>query len=187
MTSYQTAAGQKQTNLTANLSVAIILLTSLYLGDAILRCSVSRLILSVLRVGSRGHHRYVDDQRKLGRQTEQAGKSETAIRESIGVVPLALPLMAGPGAISSTIVWGTRYHYWVHLIGFSVAIAIFALCCWGVFRMAPWLVRLLGQTHQRHYPYYGVAIDGQGIESIVTASKAFSRLIALKFHMKERS
>ena len=38
----------------------------------------------------------------------QQDKSETAIRESIGVVPLALPLMAGPGAISSTFVWGTR-------------------------------------------------------------------------------
>ena len=45
---------------------------------------------------------------KLGedKQNKQE-KSETAIRESIGVVPLALPLMAGPGAISSTIVWGT--------------------------------------------------------------------------------
>jgi small neutral amino acid transporter SnatA (MarC family) len=69
---------------------------------------------------------------KLGedKQNKQE-KSETAIRESIGVVPLALPLMAGPGAISSTIVWGTRYHSLMHLIGFSVAIAIFALCCWG--------------------------------------------------------
>jgi len=39
---------------------------------------------------------------KLGedKQNKQE-KSETAIRESIGVVPLALPLMAGPGAISS--------------------------------------------------------------------------------------
>jgi small neutral amino acid transporter SnatA (MarC family) len=35
---------------------------------------------------------------KLGedKQNKQE-KSETAIRESIGVVPLALPLMAGPG------------------------------------------------------------------------------------------
>lgn len=37
MTSYQTAAARNKTNLTANLSVAIILLTSLYLGDAILQ------------------------------------------------------------------------------------------------------------------------------------------------------
>ncbi len=37
MTSYQTAAVRNKTNLTANLSVAIILLTSLFLGDAILQ------------------------------------------------------------------------------------------------------------------------------------------------------
>lgn len=75
---------------------------------------------------------------KLGedKQNKQE-KSETAIRENVGVVPLALPLMAGPGAISSTIVWGTRYHSALNLFGFFVAIALFALCCWGLFRMAP--------------------------------------------------
>lgn len=38
---------------------------------------------------------------KLGedKQNKQE-KSETAIRESIGVVPLALPLMAGPGRLA---------------------------------------------------------------------------------------
>lgn len=37
MTSYQTNAARNKTNLTANLSVGIILLTSLYLADAILQ------------------------------------------------------------------------------------------------------------------------------------------------------
>ena len=37
MTSYQTAAARNKTNLTANLSVAIILWTSLFLGDSILQ------------------------------------------------------------------------------------------------------------------------------------------------------
>ncbi|WP_145514915.1 NAAT family transporter, partial [Yersinia massiliensis] len=36
MTSYQAPAGRDKTNLTANLSVAIILWISLFLGDAIL-------------------------------------------------------------------------------------------------------------------------------------------------------
>ena len=111
---------------------------------------------------------------KLGedKQNKQE-KSETAIRERIGVVPLALPLMAGPGAISSTIVWGTRYHNWVHLIGFSVAIAIFALCCWGVFRMAPWLVRLLGQTGINVITrIMGLLLMALGIEFIVTGIKS---------------
>ncbi|MEA5720487.1 HAMP domain-containing protein, partial [Salmonella enterica subsp. enterica serovar Virginia] len=54
----------------------------------------------------------------------------TDYKDETGVLLQAL--MAGPGAISSTIVWGTRYHSIAHLLGFSVAIALFALCCWGV-------------------------------------------------------
>ncbi|STW79065.1 membrane protein [Klebsiella michiganensis] len=75
---------------------------------------------------------------KLGedKQNKQE-KSETAIRESIGVVPLALPLMAGPGAISSTIVWGTRYHSIAHFVGFSVAIALFRAVLLGHFPYGP--------------------------------------------------
>ncbi|VEA17372.1 membrane protein [Salmonella enterica subsp. enterica] len=87
-------------------------------------------------------------------------------------MPLALPLMAGPGAISSTIVWGTRYHSIAHLLGFSVAIALFALCCWGVFRMAPWLVRLLGQTGINVITrIMGLLLMALGIEFIVTGIK----------------
>ena len=155
MTSYQTAAARNKTSLTANLSVAIILLTS---AGGILVVTIAMSMISG----------------KLGedKQNKQE-KSETAIRESIGVVPLALPLMAGPGAISSTIVWGTRYHSLMHLIGFSVAIAIFALCCWGVFRMAPWLVRLLGQTGINVITrIMGLLLMALGIEFIVTGIKS---------------
>ncbi|MFZ5347161.1 YchE family NAAT transporter [Enterobacter asburiae] len=174
MTSYQTAAARNKTNLTANLSVAIILLTSLFLGDAILqlfgisidsfRIAGGILVVTIAMSMISG---------KLGedKQNKQE-KSETAIRESIGVVPLALPL-AGPGAISSTIVWGTRYHSLMHLIGFSVAIALFALCCWGVFRMAPWLVRLLGQTGINVITrIMGLLLMALGIEFIVTGIKS---------------
>ncbi len=175
LTSYQTAVARNKTNLTANLSVAIILLTSLYLGDAILqlfgisidsfRIAGGILVVTIAMSMISG---------KLGedKQNKQE-KSETAIRESIGVVPLALPLMAGPGAISSTIVWGTCYHNLMHLIGFSVAIAIFALCCWGVFRMAPWLVRLLGQTGINVITrIMGLLLMALGIEFIVTGIKS---------------
>ena len=188
MTSYQTAAARNKTNLTANLSVAIILLTSLYLGDAILqvfgisidsfRIAGGILVVTIAMSMISG---------KLGKTNRTSRKNQKPPFASIGVVPLALPLMAGPGAISSTIVWGTRYHNWVHLIGFSVAIAIFALCCWGVFRMAPWLVRLLGQTginvitrimglllmaghrihcdrHQKHFPAYCTDISYERTE-----------------------
>lgn len=175
MTSYQPAAVRNKTNLTANLSVAIILLTSLFLGDGILqifgisidsfRIAGGILVVTIAMSMISG---------KLGedKQNKQE-KSETAVRESIGVVPLALPLMAGPGAISSTIVWGTRYHSWVHLVGFSLAIAVFALCCWGIFRMAPWLVRLLGHTGINVITrIMGLLLMALGIEFIVTGIKA---------------
>ena len=175
MTSYQTALARNKTNLTANLSVAIILLTSLYLGDSILqifgisidsfRIAGGILVVTIAMSMISG---------KLGedKQNKQE-KSETAMRESIGVVPLALPLMAGPGAISSTIVWGTRYHSLMHLIGFSIAIALFAFCCWGVFRIAPWLVRLLGQTGINVITrIMGLLLMALGIEFIVTGLKS---------------
>lgn len=182
MTSYQTAAARNKTNLTANLSVAIILLTSLFLGNGILqlfgisidsfRIAGGILVVTIAMSMISG---------KLGedKQNKQE-KSETAIRESIGVVPLALPLMAGPGAISSTIVWGTRYHNWMHLLCFSIAIALFALCCWGVFRIAPWLVRLLGQTGINVITrIMGLLLMALGIEFIVTGIKAlFPGLLA---------
>lgn len=175
MTSYQTASARNKTNLTANLSVAIILWTSLFLGDAILqlfgisidsfRIAGGILVVTIAMSMISG---------KLGedKQNKQE-KSESAIRESIGVVPLALPLMAGPGAISSTIVWGTRYHTPEYLLGFTVAIALFACCSWGLFRIAPWLVRLLGQTGINVITrIMGLLLMALGIEFIVAGIKA---------------
>lgn len=182
MTSYQTAPARNKTNLTASLSVAIILWTSLLLGDAILgmfgisidsfRIAGGILVVTIAMSMISG---------KLGedKQNKQE-KSETAIRENVGVVPLALPLMAGPGAISSTIVWGTRYHSWSYIVGFAVAIALFALCCWLLFRAAPWLVRLLGQTGINVITrIMGLLLMALGIEFIVTGIKSiFPGLLA---------
>lgn len=111
---------------------------------------------------------------KLGedKQNKQE-KSETAVRESIGVVPLALPLMAGPGQSVQLSSGGPGTTPRVHLVGFSLAIAVFALCCWGIFRMAPWLVRLLGQTGINVITrIMGLLLMALGIEFIVTGIKA---------------
>ncbi|WP_380177935.1 YchE family NAAT transporter [Kalamiella sp. sgz302252] len=175
MTSYQLPAARDKTNLTASLSVAIILWTSLFLGDVILRLfgiSIDSfriaggiLVVSIAMSMISG---------KLGedKQNKQE-KTETANRESVGVVPLALPLMAGPGAISSTIVWSTRYHSWQNLLGFSIAIALFSLCCWLLFRAAPLMVRALGQTGINVITrIMGLLLMALGIEFIVTGIRA---------------
>ncbi|ACZ76997.1 MULTISPECIES: YchE family NAAT transporter [Dickeya] len=175
MTNYQAGDGRARTNLTANVSVVIILWVALFFGDAILRLfgiSIDSfriaggiLITTIAMSMISG---------KLGedKQNKQE-KTETANRESIGVVPLALPLMAGPGAISSTIVWSSRYHGWQNLLGLSLAIAVFSFCCWLLFRAAPALVRLLGQTGINVVTrIMGLLLMSLGIEFIVTGIRA---------------
>ena len=68
MTSYQTAAARNKTNLTANLSVAIILWISLFLGDTILQLfGISIDSFTEQRQACPGEDSDVDDQRQAWR------------------------------------------------------------------------------------------------------------------------
>ncbi|MBP6121431.1 MULTISPECIES: YchE family NAAT transporter [Providencia] len=175
MTNYQSSAGRNKTNTVANTSVAIILCTSLLVGDSILqlfgisidsfRIAGGILIVTIAMSMISG---------KIGedKQNKQE-KTETAIRDSIGVVPLALPLMAGPGAISSCIVWSSRWHGWQNFIGLAVTSILFAFCCWLLFRSASLLVRYLGQTGINVVTrIMGLLLMSLGIEFIVTGVKS---------------
>ncbi|HGN1707169.1 TPA: YchE family NAAT transporter [Providencia rettgeri] len=175
MTNYQSNAGRNKTNTIANTSVAIILCISLLIGDSILqlfgisidsfRIAGGILIVTIAMSMISG---------KIGedKQNKQE-KTETAVRDSIGVVPLALPLMAGPGAISSCIVWSSRWHGWQNFLGLALTSIAFAFCCWLLFRSASLLVRYLGQTGINVVTrIMGLLLMSLGIEFIVTGVKA---------------
>lgn len=148
LTSHMTKEEKNKTALTANLAVAVILIVSLMAGQMLLdmfsisldsfRVAGGLLLLSIAFSMMSG---------KLGedKQNKQE-KSEYVSREQIGVVPLAMPLMAGPGAISSTIVYGSRYPGMFDTVGIAITIIVFATCTWLLFRSAPLIVRFLGQT-----------------------------------------
>ncbi len=148
LTGHMTPEEKNKTAATANVAVAIILITSLLGGQMLLdmfsisldsfRVAGGLLLLSIAFSMMSG---------KLGedKQNKQE-KSEYISREQVGVVPLAMPLMAGPGAISSTIVYGSRYPGIMETGGIIITIIVFALCTWLLFRSAPYIVKLLGQT-----------------------------------------
>ncbi|EKM29780.1 marC integral membrane family protein, partial [Vibrio harveyi] len=148
LTGHMTPEEKNKTATTANVAVAIILIISLFAGQLLLdmfsisldsfRVAGGLLLLSIAFSMMSG---------KLGedKQNKQE-KSEYVSREQIGVVPLAMPLMAGPGAISSTIVYGARYPSALDTVGISVTIMLFCFCSWLLFRSAPLIVRFLGQT-----------------------------------------
>jgi len=148
LTRHMTPDEKHNTATTANVAVAIILIISLFTGQLLLdmfsisldsfRVAGGLLLLSIAFSMMSG---------KLGedKQNKQE-KTEYVSREQIGVVPLAMPLMAGPGAISSTIVYGARYPNMFDTVGIGITIALFCLCSWLLFRSAPLIVRFLGQT-----------------------------------------
>ncbi len=148
LTGHMTLEEKNKTAATANIAVAIILIIALLAGQMLLalfsisldsfRVAGGLLLLSIAFSMMSG---------KLGedKQNKQE-KSEYISREQIAVVPLAMPLMAGPGAISSTIVYGSRYPNMLDTLGIILTVVAFSFCSWLLFRSAPYIVRLLGQT-----------------------------------------
>lgn len=85
-------------------------------------------------------------QAKQSRQKQTPEEAEEATqRESLAVVPLAMPLLAGPGAISVTILWATRSGDGGHVPAIAAVVAV-ALSIWIILGLATPISRLLGQT-----------------------------------------
>jgi multiple antibiotic resistance protein len=148
LTNHQTAQERMKTNTTANIAVMIILWVSMFGGQMIL--DVFGISIASFRIAGGSLITLIAWsmlQGKLGEvKHNKEEKGESIAKESIAVVPLALPLMAGPGAISSTIVYSSQFHTPGQLFGLSLVVVIFSLFSWAVFRAAPLLFRLMGKT-----------------------------------------
>jgi multiple antibiotic resistance protein len=73
---------------------------------------------------------------------------EAADREAVGVVPLGIPLLAGPGAISSVIIATHQFRHG-DLLGhvlLLLPIATVAAVVWGVFLLSNRIAKRLGKT-----------------------------------------
>lgn len=83
----------------------------------------------------------------LIRQTPEEAV-EAADRQAIGVVPLGIPLLAGPGAISSVIIAAHQFRHgdFVGHVMLLIPIATVALVVWGIFLLSGRISRRLGKT-----------------------------------------
>jgi len=129
-------------------SVGVILLTSIWAGDSILE--FFGISLSAFRAGGgllillMGIHMLQAKQSHMRHTPEEAEEGED--KENIAVVPLAIPLMAGPGAISMVIVNAHQTANWSDRLILSAGIAIVICAVWLALRLATPIGKKLGVT-----------------------------------------
>lgn len=70
-------------------------------------------------------------------------------KEDIAVMPLAIPMLSGPGAMSTVLVLAQRAQTWGHLLVLVVVIVCTCGLTYLILRSAAPVTRLLGQTGQR--------------------------------------
>jgi multiple antibiotic resistance protein len=70
----------------------------------------------------------------------------TAEKESIAVVPIGIPLLAGPGAISTIVVQAHRGSTLAHYVILGAEILFVAGVVWLCFRSAHFIASALGKT-----------------------------------------
>jgi multiple antibiotic resistance protein len=109
-------------------------------------------------------------------QTADTAVTQDHIR-NVAAFPLAIPLMAGPGAITAVILLPGRASGSFSLLGLLVAlIALGVASCFVVFMMAERVARLLGVTGNVVLSrLLGVILAGLAVQFIVNGVEALSR------------
>ncbi len=129
-------------------TVFIVLLISALTGDVILR--VLGTSLDAFRVGG-GIVLFLMSLSMLNAKVSAVQQTpeeadEAGQKSAVGVVPIGIPLLVGPGSISSTIIETKRSAEFAHLGAVVVCIALVCAVVWVTLRLADPIGRQLGRT-----------------------------------------
>ncbi len=131
---------------TVAITVFIVLTVSGFIGESILdffgitipSFQVGGGILLLLISISMMHGK-----QSAARQTPEEAQ-DLSEREVIAIVPLSIPLLAGPGAISSMILTAQQHPgFWGH-ISLAIPVALIALFIWGLLLLSEVITNYLG-------------------------------------------
>lgn len=172
MTSALTKEERNRTGLITCFSIAVILLVSLFFGNFILNAFhisidsfriaggiIVILIALTMINGKIGEHKINKEEKNENIEDYQ----------NIAVVPLAMPIMAGPGSISATIVFGSTQNHILDYVYSAITIALFGITCYLLFRYSEPMIKRLGKTGSNVITrIMGVILMSLGIEIITT-------------------
>ena len=111
---------------------------------------------------------------RIARQSETAGKAVEEHVRNIAAFPLAIPLMAGPGAITATVLLSGRADGSMLRLGAFIAIlAIVMTVCLIVFWFATQVERLVGRTGNTVLSrLLGVLLAAMAVQFVVDGVRA---------------
>ncbi len=66
--------------------------------------------------------------------------------DDLGIVPIGMPLLSGPGSLAAVMVLADRAHPFSEKLALHAVILAVAFITWLVLRSATWVARALGQT-----------------------------------------
>lgn len=148
MTANESEQQRKQTVNATTAGVTIILLTVLFFGQIILQ--FFGISIDSFRVGG-GILLLIMAIAMLNAKTSnvkqtQVEADESIEKESVAIVPLAMPLLAGPGAISTVILAAHKGTGVWHFTNIALGILVLSLIIWLVLRTSSWITRRVGET-----------------------------------------
>jgi multiple antibiotic resistance protein len=104
---------------------------------------------------------------------------EGASKESVAVVPLAMPLLAGPGAISTVVLYAHKNPSVAHYAVMSLDILIVGLLLWIVLQLVPWISRHISQTGINIFTrIMGLILAAIAVEIIASGLKGLFPVLA---------
>jgi multiple antibiotic resistance protein len=148
LTAGQSEKERARTARAAVATIAILLVGSALLGDTILRLIGTSL--DSFRVGG-GIVLLLMALAMLSEQVSSVQQTPDEVREAVnkdavGVVPIGIPLLAGPGSISTVIIQMERSADYAHQALIVACILFVCALVWGILALAPLIGERLGQT-----------------------------------------
>ena len=177
ITARQSARTRQATVRLTVLSVFSVLVVSQVLGEIILhalgisinafRCA-GGLVLLLMSLAMLQSH-----------VTKPAEVSAIEEDETVALVPLTIPLLAGPGAISTVIVYAHQSREWTHFVVILAAIFSVCFCLWLTLAAMPWLSKhITGKSITMSTRIMGLLLAAIAIEFIAGGLKGLFPTLA---------
>lgn len=148
LTAAQSAQEVRSTVNTASIATVIVIAVSALFGEMLLK--VFGISIASLQVGG-GLLLFFLAFKMFNAEPGRARTSlevahEAAERSSIAVVPLTIPLLTGPGTVSTVIIYAERAQHWLELVAMILIGAVIGAVVWATLNLAGPISRLAGQT-----------------------------------------